>query len=159
MSISNVKSGMLVYFGYEAITETLPFWDAYPMSLIINRWQGENGQAYFDGINIHYIPQSPRYRMMIKIIEQYNYWNMNNKNINTMSRFGNYYALRDLLKSYGFGFAYKKYLLNQVRTNFYQIPLIYMPQALALDTAQWQLGATNSSVWSKYSSESLKGKF
>ena len=156
--ISRVRSGMLVYFGYDAITETLPFWDAYPTTLIINRWQGENGQSYMDGLNFNYLPPAVKFRVMVKIVEQYNFRNMDN-NVNRFSGVDNYYAIRDLLASNGFNFAYKKYLVNQVTSNLYSVPLKYMDVALSLPTADWQKGHSSNSVWSKYASEALKGKF
>ena len=156
--INRVQSGMLVYFSYSAITETLPFWDSYPTTLIINRWVGENGRSYIDGINFHYLPPNVRFRVMLKLIQQYNYYNMDNK-VNKFSGVNNYYALRDLLASSGFSFAYKKYLVEQVQSNFYSVPLKYMDVALSLPTADWQKGASNSSVWSNYAKNALSGKF
>jgi hypothetical protein len=91
---------------------------------------------------------------MQKLIEKYNYWNMDN-NVNKFTGVGDYYALKGLLENNGFGFSYKKYLLSQVQTNFYCIPLKYMDIALTTPTAQWQKGASDSSVWNDYIRKSL----
>lgn len=160
ISINKIQSGMLVYFGYEAETPypQLPYYDKYPLTLIINRWVDENnGTAYFDGINLHYVPLGIRFKFMEKIIKQYGYWNMDN-NVNKFSNFNNYYAIRDLLHSMGFGFAYKKYLLNNVTTQFSQVPFKYIDVALSLPLSQWS-GASDASVWSDYITKSLQGKW
>ena len=145
---------MFVYFGYEASTESLKYFDAFPMDLIINVWT-ENNRNYFDAINFHYLPPAVRFRVMVKLVHQYNFYNMDN-GVNTFHGVGNYYAIRDLLASSGFGFSYKKYLVNQVTTGFYQIPLKYMDVALSLPVSDFQKGASDSSVWSDYIRSSLK---
>jgi hypothetical protein len=53
--------------------------------------------------------------------------------------------------------AYKKYLLSQVKSNFYHVELRHLDIAMSLPLAKWQ-GASESKVWSDTIAGAIGGK-
>lgn len=148
---SNIRPGMFMYYEYDPVTERLPYWDKFPLTLIIAVWQ-ENGKVYFDGLNFHYLPPFMRFALMIRLLE----FKSNNPNLKNTKVNINYNMIKDVGNLNEFKPAYKKYLLGQVKSNFYQVELRHLDIAMSLPLANWQ-GASESTVWSDTIANALGG--
>jgi len=134
--------GRIMLYEYKAITPNLPYFDKWPLILVIDAWTNK-GKNYFSGLNFHYLPVEMRYPLLIKLMEY-----KNNKRYDETTRLKVTY---DLLKSASnmkeFRPAYKHYRLDAVKSKFRQVEVKYAEIAMALPLARFQ-GASNKKVWS-----------
>ena len=161
-SRSGPVPGELMYYKYEALTypKQTPFYDEYPLTLIIATWTDtKNGVQYFDGINFHYLPIEERYRLMqillkAKINDNPGYgvgygvekggkrgYTKNTKVALTLA------TLQGSSELQAFQGAYKKYRVDQLRSEMRAVEVKYMDIAINLPLAKWVGPATDTTAF------------
>ena len=126
--------GRMYTFFYDAkYKEKLPYWDRFPVVLILDMYQGG-----FSGLNLHYIP--PRYRVRL-LYELYKYIRLDDdtrdENMKPHIRI-RYEMLRGMSKMKFFKPCYKRYLTQHIDGRALEITSDYWDVMAMLPTAQWQ---------------------
>ena len=126
--------GRMYTFFYDAKTkDKLPYWDRFPVVLILDLSQ--NG---FTGLNLHYIP--PRYRVRL-LYELYKYIRLDDdtrdENMKPHIRM-RYEMLRGLSKLRFFKPCFKRYLTTQIEGRALEITPDYWDVMAMLPLADWQ---------------------
>jgi hypothetical protein len=131
---SNVEIGKMYFFSYQAITESLPFWDAFPLIFPF----AEDGK-YFYGINLHYLPLQYRAKLMDALYTLVSDTKYDQKTKLNLS----YSILKSASKFSYFQPCVKKYLKSGVRSKFIEVNAAEWDIALFLPFASWQKGNAN----------------
>lgn len=114
--------GMYMYF-YDAKTkEKLPYYDTFPLMLMIGASKGG-----FVGINLHYVPPELRVIIIEQILE--------NARVETSDSvlYQMNYAFLNKIATTAWKPCFKRYLYSQIRTQMYEVPIeswdkaIYLP--------------------------------
>lgn len=126
--------GRMYTFFYDAKTkEKLPYWDRFPVVLILDMYQGG-----FSGLNLHYIP--PRYRVRL-LYELYKYIRLDDdtrdENMKPHIRI-RYEMLRSMSKMRFFKPCYKRYLTQHIDGRALEITSDYWDVMAMLPLADWQ---------------------
>ena len=126
--------GRMYTFFYDAKTkEKLPYWDRFPVVLILDMYQGG-----FSGLNLHYIP--PRYRVRL-LYELYKYIKLDDdtrdENMKPHIRI-RYEMLRGMSKMKFFKPCYKRYLTQHIDGRALEITSDYWDVMAMLPLADWQ---------------------
>ena len=126
--------GRMYTFFYDAKTkDKLPYWDRFPVVLILDL--NQNG---FTGLNLHYIP--PRYRVRL-LYELYKYIRLDDdtrdENMKPHIRM-RYEMLRGLSKLRFFKPCFKRYLTTQIEGRALEITPDYWDVMAMLPLADWQ---------------------
>ena len=126
--------GRMYTFFYDAKhKKTLPYWDRFPVVLILDL--NQNG---FTGLNLHYIP--PRYRVRL-LYELYKYIKLDDdtrdENMKPHIRM-RYEMLRGLSKMRFFKPCFKKYLTQHIEGRALEITPDYWDVMAMLPLASWQ---------------------
>ena len=126
--------GRMYTFFYDAKTkEKLPYWDRFPVVLILDMYQGG-----FSGLNLHYIP--PRYRVRL-LYELYKYIRLDDdtrdENMKPHIRV-RYEMLRGMSKMRFFKPCYKRYLTQHIDGRALEITSDYWDVMAMLPLADWQ---------------------
>lgn len=130
--------GSMVMFFYDPKTkDTLPFYDKFPLSIILGPMPGG-----FAGLNLHYLPPALRARLLDDLIDV-----TNNKRYDTSTKFKvTYQLLNSATKLKYFKPCYKHYLNSHVRSNFAIVQPKDWEIATFLPTASWSKANSND-VW------------
>jgi hypothetical protein len=135
---NNFEVGKIYTYVYDAkLKEKLPYWDAFPMIIMVGPAKGG-----FYGCNLHYL--NPRHRAAIfdRLLSI-----TNNKRYDRSTKFALSYQLMqstsklDLLKP-----TFKRYLFSHIKSDFVEIPGSQWQAALFLPTQDFQK-ASQSKVW------------
>ena len=142
--------GKVFFYTYLAkYRETLPFWDKYPLIIVLDVRQ--NGSWL--GLNLHYLPPFFRAHLLDTLFRTLSDDRMD---WNTKLRV-RYRDMKMASKYQGFKPCLKSYLPHQVRSGIVSIPPRYWDMVMFLPTAHFQSSTklqkvTSDTVWQ----ESLK---
>ena len=126
--------GRMYTFFYDAKTkDKLPYWDRFPVVLILDL-----NQTGFTGLNFHYIP--PKYRVRL-LYELYKYIKLDDdtrdRKMKPHIRM-RYEMLRGLTKMRFFKPCFKRYLTTQIEGRALEITPDYWDVMAMLPLADWQ---------------------
>lgn len=111
---TRIVPGHLYMFGYDAkMKDVLPFYDRFPVVFPFSR-----DADSFTGINLHYLPQIYRARLMDALYQVVTDQKFNEKTRLNLS----YRLLQSSSKFKYFEPCVKKYLFSHVQTKFLQVP-------------------------------------
>ena len=104
-----VIGSMFMYFYDPKLKETLPYYDAFPLSIIVDRAPGG-----FYGLNLHYLPPLVRAKFLDGLLDI-----TNNDKYDESTRFDlTYSMLKSTSKLRYFKPCFKHYLTKHVRSRF-----------------------------------------
>ena len=128
---------MYMYFYDPKHRETLPFYDAFPLILMVGPAKGG-----FYGLNLHYLSPVVRAKFLDKLSET-----LNNKKYDETTRYKLSYQLLNGVKKYReFGPCFKHYLTNHVDSKIVRVEPSEWEIAIWLPTEQFR-GKNKSHVW------------
>ena len=137
---------MYMYFYDPKHRETLPYYDVFPLTIMVEPVQGG-----FYGLNLHYLPLALRAKLFDQLVDL-----TNNKKYDESTRFKLRY---DLLKSASklrlFNPCFKHYLYSQIEGRVAMVEAPVWEMALFLPTEQFRK-STKSAVW-KDSRQAIRG--
>ena len=127
--------GTMVMFFYDPKTkEQLPFYDAFPLVIIVGPAEGG-----FYGINLHYLPPTLRAKFLDALMDI-----TNNKKYDDTTRFRlSYNFLKKASNMKYFKPCFKHYLTSNIRGNFGMISGSEYEIAVFLPTADWKKASAN----------------
>ena len=132
-SPKHIVGSMQMFFYDPKHKQTLPYYDTFPLSIIIGPAEGG-----FMGLNLHYLPPALRAKFLDSLLDL-----ASNKTYDEDTKFNIRYSM--LQKSTKFKYfkpCVKHYLSGHVRSRFSTVPATEWEIATFLPTAQWQ--KTNS---------------
>lgn len=119
---------MYMYFYDPKLKETLPYYDAFPLSIIVGPAEGG-----FYGLNLHYLPPILRAKFLDALMD------IAGKNIDENTRFKlNYQLLKSTSKMKYYKPCFKHYLTAHVESRFAEVPAPEWEIATFLPTADWR---------------------
>lgn len=135
---SKILIGRMYHYKYDPKTKAkLPYYDIFPLVIPIETYSDG-----FLGLNLHYLPNRLRARLMDKLFAT-----LNDKNLDERSKLRvSYKLLAGAAKFRLFRPTLKRYLYSHVRTRFLMIPPEEWQIALFLPTQRFQK-ASAKSVW------------
>jgi hypothetical protein len=139
--------GRMYMFTYDAKhKDTLPYWDAFPMIFVVDRFPGG-----FYGINLHYLQPVLRAKLMDAL-----YMIANNRLYNDTTRLMvSYQVLKNASTMKFFKPCFKMYLTDHVKSQFIYIEPQEWDIALMLPAQKFQK-ATSAQVWKESASSITK---
>lgn len=108
--------GKLYIYTYNPrLREKLPFFDMYPLTIILNFYQGPNGTGFL-GLNLHYLPPLARASLLQILITNHR----NNNELDETTRLNLIYPQ---LRQYAglYEPCVKRYLLGHVVSSFHEV--------------------------------------
>lgn len=135
--VQKVIPGFVYLFAYEAKTETLPFYDMFPLSFVFSLERDG-----FYGINFHYLAPKLRFALYDKMVVNLS----NNKMDETTKIRANWALLSNFSKFPMVKPAVKRYLYTQRQSNFLRIPITDVKTALMLPVENF-VGKNKQQVW------------
>ena len=120
---------MMMYFYDPKHKETLPYYDRFPLSIMVGPAPGG-----FFGLNLHYIPPVLRAKMLDSLLDV-----TNNTAYDETTKFN--LSVRMLKSAAKFKYyepCHKHYLLNHVKSRFAVVQPAEWEIATFLPTAQWE---------------------
>lgn len=137
---------MYMYFYDPKHRETLPYYDAFPLTIMVEPVPGG-----FYGLNLHYLPLPLRARLFDQLIDL-----TNNKKYDETTRFKlRYDLLKSATKLKFFKPCFKHYLYSQIEGRVAMVEAPEWEMALFLPTEQFRK-STKNAVW-KDSRQALRG--
>jgi len=134
---ANMQRGMFYTYRYQA--ETVPYWDRYPITLVLNR----DGQ-YMTGVNFHYLPVGFRFSLFEALMPL-----VAPIPVDQLSRIYILYKTLAANPRYrAFRPALKTYKMSRIQSSVVLISPIEWPVALAYPS-QMFINATDQQVWSE----------
>tara|TARA_B100000035_G_scaffold184539_1_gene157474 strand:+ start:994 stop:1584 length:591 start_codon:yes stop_codon:yes gene_type:complete len=132
----NPLIGSMNMFFYDAKhKETLPYYDKFPLSVIIG--PAKDG---FMGLNLHYLPPVLRAKMLDNLMDI-----TNNKKYDETTRFEiSYKLLTATAKIKFYKPCLKHYLFRHVKSRLARVPAPEWEIATFLPTADWQKGSAST---------------
>lgn len=128
---------MYMYFYDPKYRETLPYYDAFPLIIMVERAKGG-----FYGLNLHYLSPAVRAKFLDKLIET-----ANNRRFDETTKLKINYELLKSVKNYReFKPCFKHYLTKHVEGRPVQIDASEWEIAIFLPTEQFQK-KTKQQVW------------
>ena len=146
--VKNVpKTGSMYMYFYDPKTkETLPYYDRFPLVIMI-----EPAPGGFYGLNLHYLPPILRARMLDALI-----MNTNNKRFDESTRMKiNYSMLTGISKLRWYEPCFKRYLFKHIQMKMVMVPAPEWEIATFLPTEQFKK-SRKTTVWKE--SKKLLGK-
>lgn len=123
-----IIGSMFMYYYQPKHRETLPYYDSFPLSIIVDRVEGG-----FTGLNLHYLPAVLRAKFLDGLMDI-----TNNKTYDDTTKFmARYNTLQKVSKLKYYKPCFKRYLSKQVRSRFAYVPPPEWEIATFLPTAQW----------------------
>lgn len=117
----------------------LPYFDAFPLTIMLNAYS-RNGNAYVNGLNMHYLPPMERLELLSQIISIQGSSFGESKKLELT-----YESIKSASELYKPTF--KEYLVNHIKSKVVVIPPDSIVPAVFLPVASFK-GASQSSVWS-----------
>jgi len=138
----NIRGNMYMYFYDPKYKETLPYYDRFPLTIMVD---GAPGGFY--GLNLHYLNYGVRARFLDDLM------GLAPKNIKDTSRLVKlrYDLLQSVRKYKEFKPCFKHYLGEHVVSNFARVPMTEWEIAIFLPVEQFKK-KSKASIWN----ESLK---
>ena len=137
---------MYMYFYDPKHRETLPYYDAFPLTIMVEPVPGG-----FYGLNLHYLPPALRAKLFDSIVEL-----TNNKRYDESTRFKlTYNMLKSASKMRFFKPCFKHYLYSQIEGRVAMVEAPAWEMALFLPTEQFRK-SSKTAVW-KDSREKVRG--
>ena len=128
MKSTAIAGSMAMYFYDAKHRETLPYWDSFPLTIIVG--PAKDG---FYGMNLHYLPIPLRAKFLDGLMGI-----TSDKRYDQNTKFNVTYAyLQRAAKMKYFKPCFKHYLTSQVEGNFAIVPAPEWEIAVFLPTAQW----------------------
>ncbi|DAC64040.1 MAG TPA: hypothetical protein D7I04_02285 [Candidatus Poseidoniales archaeon] len=128
MTSSAIPGSMAMYFYDAKNKDTLPYWDSFPLVIIVG--PAEKG---FYGLNLHYLPIPLRAKFLDGLMDI-----TTDKRYNENTKFNVKYSyLNRAAKMKYFKPCFKHYLTSQVEGQFAVVPAPEWEIATFLPTAQW----------------------
>ena len=125
----NIRGNMYMYFYDPKMKETLPYYDRFPLTIMID---GAPGGFY--GLNLHYLPPILRARMLDGLIDI-----TNNKSYDDTTKFQvRYNTLKRASSLKYYKPCFKHYLNEHVKSRFAYVPPPEWEIATFLPTADFQ---------------------
>lgn len=110
--------GQMFFYSYDALTkEKLPYWDMFPLTIVIDSWTSSSNGLGFLGLNLHYLPKDVRAAFLQSLTPTMSY----DSSKNTMKVKLRYENLKGIEKYKAFQPCLKKYLVKQVTTKMLPI--------------------------------------
>jgi len=132
---TNLVGSMNMFFYDPKTKDTLPFYDTFPLVIIVGPAQGG-----FYGINLHYLPMNLRAKFLDGLLD-----NLNNKRYDESTRFKiNYNMLRRASKLKYFKPCFKHYLTEHVSGRISRVPSSEWEIATFLPTANFEKGSNET---------------
>jgi len=134
----NPKPGdMMMYFYDPKFKEELPYYDRFPLTLLIQPAKGG-----FHGLNLHYLAPGVRARFLDELME------LAPKNMNDTSRLVRlrYNLLKGAVKYKEFKPCFKHYLMDHVESQIVRVPMTEWEIAIFLPTEEFKKQKAQS-VW------------
>jgi len=134
----NPKPGdMMMYFYDPKFKEELPYYDRFPLTLLIQPAKGG-----FHGLNLHYLAPGVRARFLDELME------LAPKNMNDTSRLVRlrYNLLKGAAKYKEFKPCFKHYLMDHVESQIVRVPMTEWEIAIFLPTEEFKKQKAQS-VW------------
>jgi hypothetical protein len=120
---------MYMYFYQPKHRETLPYYDSFPLTIVIGPAKGG-----FMGLNLHYLQMTLRAKFLDSLLKI-----TNNEKFNATTKFDlSYELLQGSAKLKYFKPCLKHYLKNQVRSRYALVPAPEWEIAAFLPTADFQ---------------------
>jgi hypothetical protein len=137
---AKLTPGVLLHFGYLAKhRESLPHWDAFPLSLVI-----DVGPDYLLSLNLHYVSPTVRLRFL-KVMQK----NLLDPDKSDLQKVKFNYAMMAESSKYSFmKGAIKKHLFSQIKSKPIPIPPSDFDKVIFLPSEDF-VKASNLAVWKK----------
>ena len=130
---------MYMFFYDPKHRQTLPYYDAFPLIIMIERAPGG-----FYGLNLHYLHPTMRAKLMDELLEI-----TNNKRYDQSTKFKmSYQILKSANKFAAFKPCFKHYLTPHVQSNFALVEAPEWEIAMFLPTEQFRKKSTRA-VWAE----------
>lgn len=133
----NIRGNMYMYFYDPKYKETLPYYDRFPLTIMVD---GAPGGFY--GLNLHYLNYNVRAKFLDELM------GLAPKNIKDTSRLVKlrYDLLQSVRKYKEFKPCFKHYLGEHVRSNFARVPMTEWEIAIFLPVEQFRK-KSKASIW------------
>ena len=122
---------MFMYFYDPKHKETLPYYDRFPLVMVVEKAKGKPG---FYGLNFHYLDYRKRAILMERLLSY-----SNNKKYDESTRLRlSYKLLKNVSKLKAFAPCFKHYLPSQIKTPLKLVPAEYWETALFFPSEQFK---------------------
>ena len=132
-----IPGGMFMYFYDPKTKATLPYYDKFPLTIIVGPAAGG-----FTGLNLHYLPMQLRAKLLDALMDI-----TSDKNYDDNTKFNlSYNTLKKASKMRYFKPCFKRYLTAHVKSRFARVPASEWEIATFLPTASFEK-ASKTAVW------------
>ena len=132
-----IPGGMFMYFYDPKTKDTLPYYDKFPLTIIIGPAAGG-----FTGLNLHYLPMVLRAKLLDALMDI-----TSDKKYDDNTKFNlSYNTLKKASKMRYFKPCFKRYLTANVKSRFARVPASEWEIATFLPTASFEK-ASKTTVW------------
>ena len=132
-----IPGGMFMYFYDPKTKDTLPYYDKFPLTIIIGPAAGG-----FTGLNLHYLPMVLRAKLLDALLDV-----SSDKKYDDKTKFNlSYNMLKKASVMKYFKPCFKRYLTANVKSRFARVPASEWEIATFLPTASFEK-ASKTAVW------------
>ena len=132
-----IPGGMFMYFYDPKTKDTLPYYDKFPLTVIVGPAPGG-----FTGLNLHYLPMVLRAKLLDALMDI-----TSDKKYDDNTKFNlSYNTLKKASKMRYFKPCFKRYLTANVKSRFARVPASEWEIATFLPTASFEK-ASKTTVW------------
>ena len=132
-----IPGGMFMYFYDPKTKATLPYYDKFPLTIIVGPAAGG-----FTGLNLHYLPMVLRAKLLDALMDI-----TSDKKYDDNTKFNlSYNTLKKASKMRYFKPCFKRYLTANVKSRFARVPASEWEIATFLPTASFEK-ASKTAVW------------
>ena len=132
-----IPGGMFMYFYDPKTKDTLPYYDKFPLTIIVGPAAGG-----FTGLNLHYLPMVLRAKLLDALMDI-----TSDKKYDDNTRFNlSYNVLKRASSMRYFKPCFKRYLTTNVKSRFARVPASEWEIATFLPTASFEK-ASKTAVW------------
>ena len=132
-----IPGGMFMYFYDPKTKDTLPYYDKFPLTIIVGPAAGG-----FTGLNLHYLPMVLRAKLLDALMDI-----TSDKKYDDNTKFNlSYNTLKKASKMRYFKPCFKRYLTANVKSRFARVPASEWEIATFLPTASFEK-ASKTTVW------------
>jgi len=133
----HIPGGMFMYFYDPKTKATLPYYDKFPLTIIVGPAAGG-----FTGLNLHYLPMTLRAKLLDALMDI-----TSDKKYDDNTKFNlSYNTLKKASKMRYFKPCFKRYLTANVKSRFARVPASEWEIATFLPTASFEK-ASKTTVW------------
>ena len=132
-----IPGGMFMYFYDPKTKDTLPYYDKFPLTIIVGPAAGG-----FTGLNLHYLPMVLRAKLLDALMDI-----TSDKKYDDNTKFNlSYNTLKKASKMRYFKPCFKRYLTANVKSRFARVPASEWEIATFLPTASFEK-ESKTTVW------------